>query len=367
MKMVQIKDLPEINIVNANDLLVVQTSTNSITSKVTKANLLKELGAGGLTTWQVINNNTDIIINSKNIIIESNKILNFPLVDTLDGVNGEIEILSRFDTGSILLNLNGNKINKQLYPNNDLALSANSYLRLIYINPDIGFFPVEGEDSLFRQTNYPGSPNFWIEDGSLTDKAGNISLALVSSGSSIAIFKNSSIKRSALRFNGTPQELAASNTFLNNTIGATFYIVCTVNSGASYNLISTRPLDGYYRFSNDGNGYIATCLAARRSAYPPSMPSSGNHLFSLHCGKKELNDVPIYDFLQNNISKGRITNIAYDSGTYFRVCTNDNSKSFNGDLYLMLVYPRLILPTDNLHKEIITKIKEYYPILTFSI
>jgi hypothetical protein len=156
------------------------------------------------------------------------------------------------------------------------------------------------------------------------------------------------------RFNGSGTQELQVTPFLSGTSGATLYCVFTVSSTNNYNLVRTRNLDDYWRFSNDYNGYFGTFLSSRINGYPANMPSSGSHLVSIHSNSTS------YEVLLDNNSKG-IQSVAYDAGDRFRIVTND--KAFNGDLSLLLVYPSYIDKTSNTHQSVINAIKNNYPSL----
>lgn len=192
----------------------------------------------------------------------------------------------------------------------------------------------------------------WLE-GSLVDKSGNNRNATPVGANSPVVVSSALGGKPALRWAGTSNQELQVTPFLSGTSGVTLYCVFTVLANTHYNLVKTRNFDDYWRFSNDGNGYIGTFLSARRGGYPAAMPSSGSHLASIHATGTS------YEFLLNNQSKG-LVNETYTPGDRFRIATND--KPFNGDISLLMVYP-YISPTSSQHQNQILAIKQNYPAL----
>lgn len=205
--------------------------------------------------------------------------------------------------------------------------------------------------------NYEYLPNslLWLE-GSLTDRSGNNRNASPIGANSPTIVTGLSNKP-ALRWNGSGSQELQVTPFLSGTNGATLYCVFTVSANTHYTLVQTANLDDYWRFSNDGSGYIGTFLASRREGYPASMPNSGSHLVSIHATGSS------YEVLVNNQSRG-LVNANYTPGNRFRI--GSNSKPFNGDISLLMVYP-FISPTSTEHRNHVLAIKQNYPSLSLFI
>jgi hypothetical protein len=202
--------------------------------------------------------------------------------------------------------------------------------------------------------NYEYLPNplLWLE-GSLTDQSGNNRNASPVGTNSPTIVTGLDNKP-ALRWNGSGNQELQISPFLSGTSGVTLYCVFTISANTNYNLIRTANLDDYWRFSNDGAGYIGAFLADRRNGYPSSMPSSGSHLVSIHATGSN------YEVLVDNQSKGLVT-ANYTPGDRFRIVTND--KPFNGDVSLLMVYP-YFSPTSTEHRNHVLAVKQNYPSLS---
>lgn len=203
-------------------------------------------------------------------------------------------------------------------------------------------------------SNYPSGMRLWIENGSLLDKSGNSNNAISVTGINPTVTVGLDNKN-VLRWDGSSNQELQISPFLTDATEATVYVVFTSSANSNYNLIRTKSLDDYWRFSNDGNGYIGTFLSSRVDNYPSAMPLSGSHLVSIHAKTNS------YEVLLDNVGKG-VQDVAYDAGDRFRVGTND--KSFNGDIALILVYPNWIDKTSTQHQNIIFTVKSNYPSLT---
>jgi hypothetical protein len=198
--------------------------------------------------------------------------------------------------------------------------------------------------------NYPSGMKLWIEGGSLIDKSGN------SNNASSVIGTNPTAMvgldgKNVLRWDGSGSQELQILPFLTDATEATVYVVFTNSANNNYNLIRTKNIDDYWRFSNDGNGYIGTFLSGRVNAYPSEMPSEGSHLISIHAKDNS------YEVLINNLGKG-VQDLNFDPGDRFRIATND--KNFNGDIALILVYPSWIDKSSAQHQSIIAVIKSNY-------
>ena len=198
--------------------------------------------------------------------------------------------------------------------------------------------------------------NFWLDGSGLTDLSGNGN-NLTPVGSNAPSKTTGLDKQPVLRWNGSGTQELQATPFLNQTTGATLYIVFTVSGNTNYNLVRTNSLDDYWHFQN-GNGYIGSFLSSRCEGYPASMPSSGSHLVSIHTNSS------CYEVLLDNVSKGLISGNLYNSGPLFRIGTND--KNFQGDIGTLLIYPFFIDTTSSAHAQNIQAFKNLYPSLLLS-
>jgi hypothetical protein len=201
--------------------------------------------------------------------------------------------------------------------------------------------------------NYLSGMKLWIEGGSLVDKSGNANNATSVSGTNPTVIVGLDGKN-VLRWDGSGNQELQISPFLSEATEATVYVVFTNSANNNYNLIRTKNLDDYWRFLNDGNGYIGTFLSERVNTYPSGMPLDGSHLISIHAKANS------YEVLLDNIGKG-IQDLNFDAGDRFRIGTND--KNFNGDIALILVYDSWVDKESQSHEDIIAAIKSNYPSL----
>jgi|GEM_PF-6886706 len=142
--------------------------------------------------------------------------------------------------------------------------------------------------------------------------------------------------------------------------GSTLYIVYSAQN-SNYNLVRTLGgLDDYWYFSGDGNGYIGTFLNSRDSTYPASMPSSGNHLITIHANNNSSNN---YQVFLDGVSKGVVT-ATYNQGNEFVIATTD--KPYSGQIQFMAVYPSYLSPTGSIHQTNYSAIKSLYTTLSLA-
>jgi hypothetical protein len=213
--------------------------------------------------------------------------------------------------------------------------------------------PDSGGGTGEASANYLSGMKLWIENGNLLDKSGNSNNAtsVIGTSPTVAIGLDN---KNVLRWNGSASQELQISPFLTDATEATVYVVFTISTNNNYNLIRTKNLDDYWRFSNDGNGYIGTFLAGRVNAYPSEMPLEGSHLISIHAKNNS------YEVLVNNLGKG-VQDLSFDPGDRFRIGTND--KNFNGDIALILVYDSWIDKESQDHEDIVAAIKSNYPSL----
>ncbi|MEH1893173.1 MAG: hypothetical protein V7K92_28410 [Nostoc sp.] len=164
-------------------------------------------------------------------------------------------------------------------------------------------------------------------------------------------------KKQVLRWNGTGTQELQITPFLSGTTGITLYCVYTVAGGVdNYNLVRTADLNDFWKFVQ-GPGYIGTFRSSRLEAYPPAMPTEGNHLLSIHASSTT------YEVVVDTISKG-LQPAAYSPGDRFRIGVNNCV--FTGDIALLLVYPQYTQPGSTSDLGVRSMIKSTYPSLPFS-
>jgi len=200
--------------------------------------------------------------------------------------------------------------------------------------------------------NYPPTMKLWIE-GSLIDKSGNSNNATSVIGTNPTVIVGLDGKN-VLHWDGSSSQELQISPFLADATEATVYVVFSNSANNNYNLIRTKNIDDYWRFSNNGKGYFGTFLSGRVNEYPSEMPLEGSHLVSIHAKDNS------YEVLINNFGKG-VQDLNFDPGDRFRIGTND--KNFNGDIALILVYDSWIDKESQSHEDIVAAIKSNYPSL----
>jgi hypothetical protein len=338
----QIQSFPD-GIPDLNDLLLFQSTVDN-TYRKTRFNQL-----AGKNEWKSINanysaSNYDRLIDTT----PSDITITLPVVSV-----GEIEIFNI--SGRAFIDTQGKPYNGVVYqPANLILQGANKYFRMVYLNDSIGWYPLESEFNVIGI--YAGGASLMLE-GTLTDTSGNNRTVTPTVNS--PLLTTGFDDRPTIRFTeSSVQELTVSP-FLAGTTGATLYIVFSPNNDAQYNLIKTVNVDDYWRFSSNGAGYFATFRNARFEAYPLNMPSSGNHLISIHATANN------YEVIQNNTSKGIRTDNTYTPGDRFRIAASD--KSYAGDISLLIVYPFFIAPSATTHLLNVQTIKSRFPSLPFTV
>lgn len=213
--------------------------------------------------------------------------------------------------------------------------------------------PDSGGGTGGNTSNYPSGMKLWIE-GSLLDKSDNSNNATSVTGTNPTVTVGLDNKN-VLRWDGSGNQELQISPFLTDATEATVYVVFTNLANNNYNLIRTKNIDDYWRFSNNGNGYFGTFLSSRIDGYPSGMPLDGSHLISIHAKANS------YEVLLDNIGKG-VQDLSFDVGDRFRIGTND--KNFNGDIALILVYDSWVDKESQSHEDIVAAIKSRYPSLT---
>lgn len=343
----QIKDFLNKASRDSSDKLLVQASDDAyyhiLISDFIKGLSTASSSGGGNSQWMEAATSISLPINSKTIVNGSN-----PLTLTLPSLIGDVEI---FNNSSSTVNISLTKYKGASYTSNLKLLGKGTYTRLIWLDETIGWTPISGE--LEALSSYLSGMALWLENGSLLDKSGNARNA--SSASSrpptIAVGLNN---KNVLRWNGSSTQEVQINPFLQSATAATLYVVFSLNNNNQYNLLKTANIDDYWRFSGNGSGYIGTFSSSRRGGYPDAMPTTGNHLLSIHA------DSSSYEVLLNNVSEGA-QSPGFSPGDRFIIGAND--KPFNGDIALILVYPFFINKTSTEHTSIVNSIKTVYPSL----
>ncbi len=351
----KISEFPLTSSAASDDKLLIEQL--GIFKSITKANLLASFSSGGsLAAWDTITASYTATAGKR--IISSPNTADITITLPASPVSGnEIEVINISATYKTLFNFGSSKLDAVATTNRNISLKgAFNYVKLLYIDASNGWVQIP-QKTLNVATAYESGMRLLLEFGSLIDQSGFNNNPTSVSGTlpDVAIGLNS---QKVLRFNGNGTQELQIPYFMSGTTAATLYVVFTVSVNSSYNLIRTADLDDYWKFSSDGNGYIGTFLNARKEAYPPSMPSSGSHLMSIHASASS------YEVILDKVSKGAISNV-YSSGNRFRIATND--KPFNGDIALILVYPSLINKTSTQHQAILSAIKLNYPSLPFTL
>lgn len=343
----QIKFFPD-GIPTLDDYLLMQSASDDSFRKI----LIGNLPSSGNASWAVSSNDYTFQSSGKLILnLTNEKTVTLPVVSF-----GEIELFNISGSAKAFINLQGKKYNSANYQTTNLVIQgANKYVRLIYLNDSIGWYPLVGQLNSF--VTYPSGMSLRLDDGSLLDKSGNNNNASPVGANSPSVATGLDSKQ-VLRWNGAGNQELQINPFLSGTSEATLYCVFTVSANTNYNLIRTANIDDYWRFTNNGAGYFGTFQSSRIEAYPLGMPSSGSHLVSIHASANS------YEVILDNVSKG-VQSRSYSAGDRFRIGTND--KAFNGDIALILVYPQYIDKASTTHINCVQTIKSSYPSLPFTI
>lgn len=237
-----------------------------------------------------------------------------------------------------------------------IAFNANPYALLVSGQIWDWSLSISEFSTVASLPNFVTGMKLWLDGTGFQDKSGNNNNATaIGSAPSQAVGLDN---QPVLRWNGSASQELQIAQFLANTSSATLYIVCTINSTNNYNLIRTANIDDYWRFSDSGSGYFGTFRNSRFENYPASMPSSGSHLISIHCGNGN------YEVIVDKVSKGQVSSV-YNPGDRFRIATND--KAFIGDIGTILVYPSLISPSSPEHAQNLAALKALYPSLPFTL
>ncbi|MFK0729990.1 MAG: hypothetical protein ACFKPT_25110 [Gloeotrichia echinulata GP01] len=200
---------------------------------------------------------------------------------------------------------------------------------------------------------YQSGMALWLENGELADKSGNGRNA-VATASRRPYKVNAFGGKNAFYWDGKDNQQLQVPFFLSGAIGATIYIVYSVNS-PGYELIRTRENGDWWRFWGDGNGYIGTLRTNRMEGYPGSMPSTGEYLLSIHSSPS------VYEVTMNGISKG-VQGGQFNAGDRFLIGVNQYS--YIGAIGLILVYPSYIASDSVTHSKILSAISTNYTTLT---
>ncbi|BAT53776.1 hypothetical protein NOS3756_27390 [Nostoc sp. NIES-3756] len=337
----QIQSFPD-GIPGLNDLILFQDVADN-TYRKARFNQL-----AGKNEWKSINSNYSASNYDKLIDTASGDItITLPIVTI-----GEIEIFNT--SGKAFIDTQGKPYNGVVYQSSNLILQGtNKYFRLVYINDSVGWYPLAAELDVIGV--FAGGASLILE-GILTDTSGNNRSVTPTANS--PLLTTGFDDRPTIRFTeSSVQELTVSP-FLSGTTGATLYIVFCPNNDSQYNLIRTANLDDYWRFSGNGAGYFGTFRSSRFEAYPLNMPTSGNHLISIHANASS------YEVIQNNTSKGSQPS-TYAPGDRFIIAAEN--QRYSGDISLVIAYPFYIAPSANTHTLNVQTIKSKFPSLPFTL
>ncbi|MBW4479685.1 MAG: hypothetical protein KME54_23270 [Tolypothrix brevis GSE-NOS-MK-07-07A] len=339
----QIKQFPR-GSPTTTDYLIFESDTATLSCLI---NELPTATTTSSSTWTIINDNYVAQSSEKIIASVSNITITLPENPS----NQDIEIFNVADSGSLLINLNGKKFEGLDYTSG-ITLESRNYARILYLSSDLGWLQLPGSALTILSEYSTSGLVLWLEGGSLIDKSGNENNASAI-GTSPTITSGLDSKN-ILRWDGTDNQELQIAPFLTSATEATIYVVFTNLANNNYNLIRTKNIDDYWRFSSNGNGYFGTFLSGRIDGYPSEMPLDGSHLISIHAKANN------YEVLLDNVGKG-VQDLAFDPGDRFRISTNE--KNFNGDIALILVYQNWIDKNSSEHEEIIATIKANYPSL----
>ncbi|MCM0593454.1 MAG: hypothetical protein KA716_25960 [Gloeotrichia echinulata DEX184] len=179
-------------------------------------------------------------------------------------------------------------------------------------------------------TPYQMGMDLWLEGGELADKSGNGRNA-VASGARLPYKIKAFGGRDAFYWDGQNNQQLQVPFFLPNATGVTMYVVYSANCLA-YNLVRTRAIDDWYRFNGDGNGYFGAFRNTRLEAYPAAMPSTGDHLLTIH------SSASVYEVTLDRVSSGTRSG-SFNAGDRFLIGVN--GFNYVGAIGLILVYPNI--------------------------
>ncbi|WYL93425.1 MAG: hypothetical protein HEQ35_05720 [Gloeotrichia echinulata IR180] len=205
----------------------------------------------------------------------------------------------------------------------------------------------------FTPATYQQGMALWLENGELADKSGNGRNAVAS-----GVRRPYKVKafggRNAFYWDGQNNQQLQVPFFLAGATGVTMYIVYSVNC-AGYILARTRANDDHYRFGGDGSGYFGAFRNTRLTGYPFAMPSTGEHLLTIH------SSASVYEATLNGSSFGTRTG-DFNTGSQFLIGVN--APGYIGAIGLILVYPTYIGADSAPHKAIVDAIATNYSTLS---
>jgi hypothetical protein len=197
--------------------------------------------------------------------------------------------------------------------------------------------------------------------GSLNDESGYSNVVTPLAGQSNPTQILGLDNRPALALINHQTQLSVSNipSLLAGSAGATLYIVYSVSVlNGCENLIATNAADNWWRWGQDGNGYISVFRSTRLEMYPPNMPASGNFFVSIHSRSSD------YELILNGETKG-VVGGNWFGGDRFQICPPGKGCTCN--LSLLLVVPFWVDKNSLFHKQKLTAIKGRFPSLPFTV
>lgn len=136
-----------------------------------------------------------------------------------------------------------------------------------------------------------------------------------------------------MRFDGVANALTAGDLSAVFPTAATLLVVVQLNNATTYSVYGTRDNSDRWRYEGDGAGYFGVFRGTRLGAYPPAMPTSGTHLFTVRSSATH------YEVSQDGTSFGAQA-ADHDGGSFHTLGSSPNVYDFlAGDLAEVLVYP----------------------------
>lgn len=144
--------------------------------------------------------------------------------------------------------------------------------------------------------------------------------------------------RPVLRFDGVDDWLSGGDLSAAFATAATLFVVAIITN-ANYSIYTTRPVDGYWRWSGDGHGYFRVFRTARIDGYPVSMPTTGAHLFAVRSGSAD------YIVWIDGVSQGTQA-AGHEGGPDHRIGFEVSTGFFPGDVAAVLAYDSVLADAD---------------------
>lgn len=132
------------------------------------------------------------------------------------------------------------------------------------------------------------------------------------------------------RFDGTDDRLEGGDLSAVFPSAATLFVVAAIND-TEYSVYSTRQLNGYWRYSGDGAGYQEVFRIGRLTAHPATMPTTGNHYFTIR------SDASAWQMWKDGVAE-TAQSASYGGGDGHQVGREAGGGPLNGDVFEVIIY-----------------------------